>query len=196
MIAQATTLTLALSILAFLAGRATSTEASQEGEPREAGFPLATPGKFHRLLDPLQGTFTVEATFYVPDASPVSETGKMTNAWVLGGLVLKQAYEGGFMGVPLEGLGFLAYNDREGVYQSVWMDSMSNQISFETSGSISKDGQTLTFRGSEFNPVDGGEVPFLDVTVFEGKNKHTFTRSYVDDEGNKTPGMRIVYTRE
>ena len=196
MIAKATALTLTLSTLAFLAGRATSTMPTQESEPQEAGFPVAVPGKFHRLLDPMEGTFIGEATFYNPDGTTMTSTGTMTNSWVLGGHFLKQSYRGEFMGAPFEGLGFLAYDDREGVYQSVWMDGMSNHISFESEGSISKDGRELTVPGTEFNPGHGGEVPFHDVTFIESKDKHTFVRSYLDDEGNKTPGMKIVYTRK
>lgn len=190
-----TALTLSLAAAAFLAGHALSHPPAQEGEVVEAGFPVATPGKYHRLLDPLEGTFHGEAVFYTPDGE-LTSTGTMTNEWILGGHYLKQAWKGDFMGAPFEGLGFLAYDDRTGAYQTVWMDGMSNHISFETGGEISKDGMVITVPGNEFNPELGGEVAFEDVTTIHDRDHHVFERHYLDANGAKTPGMRITYKRK
>ena len=190
---------LTVAATAFLAGRATSTTAPQEGESyaQEAGMGAAMPGKMHRMLDPMEGEFEATCSFWMmPGAEPMQMTGTMSSSWILGGHVLRQDFSGEMMGMPFQGIGFMAYSDAEEAYQTIWMDNQSNHIIFSSEGEMSDDGKKFVSMGMNPDPMAGGMVKVKDVIEIHGKDKHVFTQYKLDDAGKETKSMEIAYMRK
>jgi hypothetical protein len=140
-----------------------STPATKPGDKPTAGQPsaeeaemmkkmaeLATPGEFHRKIEPLIGTWNCAVKFTMaPGAPPEESSGTLERKWVMDGRYMFEEYKGTAMEQPFTGRGYLAYDNGEKKYISVWMDSMGTGIFYEK-GTIDPAGKTITFTGENF----------------------------------------------
>lgn len=95
---------------------------------------LGTPGEHHEALNRYVGEWTADAEFYGPDGSVMKGEGTMTAKWVLDGRYVMTHFElPDFMGAPFKGIAFNGYDNFKEQYTSVWMDSMSTGIVYQTS---------------------------------------------------------------
>lgn len=189
-------LLLPVAAIGFLAGQATSTtQQDAEAGVQEAAAPM--PGKMHRLLDPLAGTFEAACTFWMPGApEPMEMTGQSTSSWILGGHFLKQEFEGEWMGQPFDGIGLTGWSDIEQGYQGLWLDSGGNEMVFHTGGKVLDDGKTIVWEAMEPDAMAGETVKVKNVTVIDGPDKNTFIKYRIADDGSEQKTMEIVYTRK
>lgn len=127
-----------------------------------------SPGKHHEALNVLEGDF--EGTFTLimePGAEPMKSEGVISRKWILGGRFMKEVVEAESSFGTFQGLAYMGYNNAEGQYEFVWMESMSTAMYFET-GYIDQSAKVLRTRGTHRNPVTGqvtatrGEVDFSD----------------------------------
>jgi hypothetical protein len=149
-------------------------------------------GEHHRLLTPFVGRFDAEITNYMEGESETS-TGRMVNTWMYEGRYLQQKYSGDMAGMSFEGMALWGYSNPDETYKSVWVDSMSTNLSY-SAGWASEDGKTFTMIGSDKDPMSGEMVPFEDVIQVVSDDEHTFTRSETR-AGEKAKSMEIRYTR-
>ncbi len=113
------------------------------------------PGKHHKVLDRLVGTW--EGTYTVtmmPGMPPMEMEGRAEREWILGGRYLKETVTSSFQGEEFHGLGFLGYNNTTGEYEMIWMDSHSTGI-YKESGSYDPTTQTLMTFSHMANPMTG-----------------------------------------
>ena len=105
----------------------------------KAMIEAATPGEFHKQLENLIGEFDAVVKIWdTPDSEPMIFTGTVKREWILGGRFIKEIVKAqGEMG-PFEGLGFIGYNNIDGQYESIWMESISTAITTGT-GSFNPD---------------------------------------------------------
>lgn len=91
-----------------------------------------TPGEHHKVLDPLIGTFEGEVTMWMdPAGPPMKSRGTVTRQWVLDGRFIQETVEAvGDMG-PYKAIGYLGYNNVDGNYEFVWMESVSTGVMHE-----------------------------------------------------------------
>ncbi len=95
---------------------------------------LGQPGEHHKVLDHAVGTWDAHVEFYGPDGSVMAGDGTMTSKWVLDGRYVMSKFDmPDFMGSPFNGIAFNGYDNLKEEYVSVWMDSMSTAIIYQTS---------------------------------------------------------------
>jgi hypothetical protein len=156
---------------------------------------MTSPGEQHELLEPLVGDWDCTSRWWdTPDqAEAVESTGSATFSWVMEGHYLQQEYTGTFMGVPFEGLGFVAYDKVAGHYQSVWMDSFSTGMMVDT-GQVDETGKVLTFEGSYHDPMSGSVVEMRTVHTIESPDRHVVVM-YRTAPGEEFKMGELVYQR-
>lgn len=70
------------------------------------------PGAAHERLAPLVGTFDTETTMWMsPGAPPTTTKGEAVGAWIFGKRFIELRSKGSMMGMPLEGLTILGYDN-------------------------------------------------------------------------------------
>jgi hypothetical protein len=197
-LAKRSALLIAFTSAAFFAGRATIGLAQEPmtGDPMEAAMKLAQPGKYHKMLDPLVGTFQAEVKIWMDPTStePNVSHGAMTNSWILDGRFVQHEYEGEFMGEAFRGKGLTGYSNNAEEFQGLWVDTWTTNLSI-SNGEISADGKTLTLNKTDVDPTSGQEMTVKEVIQIVDKNKHTMT-SFVDTPAGEQKMMEIVYTRK
>lgn len=156
---------------------------------------MSSPGEQHALMEPLVGDWDCESWWWdTPDqVEPVKSTGSATFSWILDGHYLQQEFRGTFMGAEFQGIGLVAYDKVAGHYQSVWMDSMSTGMMYET-GDIDETGKVFTFEGSYNDPMSGGVVEMRTVHTIESPDRHVVAM-YHTGPGEEFKMGELVYTR-
>src|SRR5438552_18568322 len=109
----------------------------------EAMMKHATPGPFHKKLEPLIGEWSYQASFTMAPGSPAMEmAGIGRRRWILDGrFMAEEAKNEG--GQPFEGKGVTGYDNAAKKYTMVWVDSMTTSISI-AEGDVDASGKVFT----------------------------------------------------
>lgn len=131
-----TALKLSLAAVALVGGTALVTAAALrpqdkgEGGPPEFDFvkmmELATPGEPHKELAKMAGAWEHEYKWRMsPDAEWLDSKGTSEAKTLLGGRYVMETSKFTMMGMPIEAIHILGYDNMKKEYISLWADSMS-----------------------------------------------------------------------
>jgi len=195
---------LAMAAMAAAAGCAvTATEAAAPAAPpmteeqmMQKMAELATPGAAHKRLEPLIGNFKTKGTFWMtPGAPPTTTEGKAVQSWLFDGRFVKQEYTGTFEGQPFSGLGITGYDNADGLYHGIWIDSMGTMMMPVSSGKVDASGKVITFKRRYHNVMAGGDVTSREVLTITDADHHTYEWHEPGPDGKEFLMFRIEYTR-
>jgi hypothetical protein len=200
---------IAVAALAFVAGHLagslgdTSPAVAQEpAQPAQeidarmqAMVEAGTPGLHHRRLDRLAGQWVGEFRMRMePDAEPMVSGGTVRREWIMDGRYLQETVEARSEQGAFQGLGFIGYNNFDGQYEMVWMDSMSTAI-FVESGTYHPDTHVMHTRGNHRDPVTGRLMNSWTKVDMSDPDRHVFTSYATDPEGRTFTAMEGVLER-
>jgi len=165
-----TALKLSIAALALVGGTVLVTAAALRPQDKGEGAPpgmdpemmmkmmeLATPGQMHKDL--MKGAGNWEESYKMrmaPDAPWTEFTGTSKAEPVLGGRYLMQTINFEMMGMPMQGLQLLGYDNLKKEYTAIWADSMSTWW-VTSRGTKSADG-SIDLKGTMVDVA--GERPF------------------------------------
>ncbi|HXY54897.1 MAG TPA: DUF1579 domain-containing protein [Nitrospirota bacterium] len=156
---------------------------------------VGTPGEPHKMLAKLEGSWTTRSRSWMePDKPPIESTGTCEQKLVLAGHYLQQDYTGDMMGFPFTGINLLGHNNHTGMYESVWLDSMSTAIYYFV-GAASADGRTITQKCCYDDPVRGPSV-WRTVTRIRDDNTVEFEMFITPEGGNEEKMMEMTIARK
>jgi hypothetical protein len=172
------------------AGKAISPEAMMA-----ACMEAATPGKGHRSLEPLVGSWSAKTTFWMaPDAPAWICTGTSEHRWVLGGRYLRQEFRGAGEGGPFEGIGYTGYDNGQQKFVGTWMDSMGTGI-MASEGAGKPTSTRIAFTSKYFDPASKKEVLFDSLIRVQDRDHHTYEMWTLAPNGKRFRTMVAEYTR-
>ncbi len=128
---------------------------------------LAAPGAAHAELAKLAGTWEDSYVVSMPGMPSMETKGTRTTKSLLGGRYILEEIEFSMMGMKMEGVSLMGYDNMKKEYVSVWMDSMSTWPIFSrgpknASGDIETKGTMVDV---------AGERPFRMVWRQKGANE-------------------------
>jgi hypothetical protein len=181
-----------------LSGGGPEARAQAQPEPSAgemARLDIGAPGKHHRALDPLVGTWEGEFKFRMsPDAPQMTSRGTVTREWILGKRFLREVSTGTSEMGDFEALSFLGYNNFDGQYQSVWMESSSTAFYLET-GTYHPDRKVLHMDGDHCDPVTGRLAHTWGKLDLSDPDRHVYTMYSTDPEGRTFTTLEGVLER-
>lgn len=170
-------------------------EAEEMDPEMKAWMEAATPGPNHKLLEYSVGSWDALVRHWDEASGEAQEsTGTSTSKWVLGGRYVMTKYNGEFMGMPFEGVGYCGYDNIKKTFVSTWMDMMSTSIMIEE-GTFDPASKTFTYTSEFLNPA-GEKLKSKSTIQIVDKDKHIMTFHHAmpgADEMKKV--MEITYTR-
>jgi hypothetical protein len=175
-----TFLKLSLAAAALVGGTVLVTAAALRPQDKgEAGMPdmdaemmaemmkLATPGTEHKELMKLEGNWEQQYKVrWSPDAEWMESSGTSTTETLVGGRHLLERVSFEMMGMPMEGLHILGYDNMKKEYTSLWTDSSSTWW-VSSRGKAADDG-SLDMKGAMVDIA--GERPFRMVIHRKGSD--------------------------
>ncbi len=109
---------------------------------------VGTPGPMHAMIKSWSGTWNGETTMWdYEGAAPTKSTGTAVNKMVVGDKYQMSTHTGNMMGMPFEGMSFLAYDNATKKFVSTWIDNWGTGIMTMT-GNWDEGTKTLTMSGT------------------------------------------------
>ena len=161
---------------------------------------FATPGEFHKRLEPLVGKWAYEVHWQMsPDAPAETSKGTGEYKWIMDGRYLQQettaAQPEGPDGMIMKGLGLTGYDNMKKQYFCVWIDNMGTGL-MTGYGTCDPDGKVITMAGEASDPMSGKtNQKWRTVMRIESKDKHVFEMYGPGPDGKEFKQMEITYTR-
>jgi hypothetical protein len=191
---------LAIGALAasFALGRVQAQDDEENGkknpmEDPEAWMELGKPGPEHAALQKMVGKWTCEVkSWQSPDADPMTDKGTTTFSMELGGLFLKQDYQGTMGGMPFKGIGYNGFDKATGKYEALWMDSMGSGI-MRMTGTETEKGKVWNYKGHFFGP--GGARIETRSVLRQVSNDEQTMEMYMDFGSGEVKSMEMTYKR-
>jgi hypothetical protein len=146
---------------------------------------LASPGPFHKHLDPIVGTFNVIHKGQEAKA-------KTTNRWVLGNRFIHQSVEGTWNGKRFAGLSFLGYDNVSARYTLVQFDTLGTYMMF-MSGTCDDAKQVFTFTGEYGN--EKLKIKTRSVLTIASREGYTW-QGWVEMNGEEVQNLDAIFVRE
>jgi hypothetical protein len=170
---------------------------AQDMDPKmmEAMMKAATPGEPHKKLSEFAGTWNTKLSMWMaPGAPPMSTEGTTESKLIMGGRYLEQRFNGNFMGMPFEGIGYTGYDNIRKQYWGTWMDNMSTVMMSSTGWS--PDPKTYMFTGSMPDPMTAKETRMEERITIKDANNHLLEMWGPAPDGTMYKMMEITYSRK
>ncbi len=151
-------------------------------------------GAQHEFLAKSAGTWDAEVKMWMdPSAPPDISQGSEKNSMIFDGRYLKGEFTGDWMGEKFEGISFVAYNNTEERFESIWIDSTGTALMFSTGEKQGND--TLVFTGEMKDCMSEQMMSYRNVLKFESPDKRVMTMHHTMAGMPEMKVMEITYTR-
>jgi len=154
-----------------------------------------TPGDAHKHLNFLVGSWTFESKAWMngPEAPPEVSKGTSTMKPILGGRFILQEMKSTMMGMPMDGIGYLGYDNFKKTYVGLWLDNTSTAI-YTMEGSANADHTVFTLEGKSDEPATGEkDKPMQYVWRVIDKKTHVFEIHDLSLKNGNTKVMEMTY---
>ena len=161
-----------------------------------AWIEVGTPGEHHKHLDTLVGEWEAVYTIWMdPDEEPIVSRGTIVRKWVLDGRFLHEVVEAQSDWGPYKGFGYIGYNNQDGRYEAIWMDTMSTAIYSET-GNYNPEAKILKMRGGYRNALTGRYVATHGEMHLSDPDRHVYIGYAIDAEGKEYKSVEGIAERK
>lgn len=176
----------AAGVLALSANALNGTAQEKTTAPQEAAMPVPKPTAEHQLLQKWVGTWDANVNAMGSTSKATFICRPLGQLWVIGD------FKGDFAGMPFEGQQTMGYDPDKKKFSSVWVDSMSTNLSLGE-GIWDAAAKKLTYK--EKTMRDGKEVNSKTVCEWKDDNTVVFKMSEVGADGKDVEAMTIDYKR-
>jgi hypothetical protein len=154
-----------------------------------------TPGEPHKMMASWNGTWTGDITMWMaPGEPPIKSTGTAKNRMVFGDRYQISENTGDFMGMPLNGMSLLAYDNIKKAFISTWIDNFGTGV-LVMEGPWDSTTKTITLTGKMVDPGRGKEINVRETFRVVDEN-NTVMEMYGDGpDGKEMKTMEIKYRR-
>ncbi|MFO0939490.1 MAG: DUF1579 family protein [Pirellulales bacterium] len=161
----------------------------------DTGFSMPKPGQEHKLLEPFEGTFRSEVSFFMGPGEPQKSSGTMVSSWSLNGLYLEQRYESDPNPIfpSFKGRGYWGYNFASQKYEGFWIDNVSCIMQVET-GSVDPSGKTWEMLSDIVHPM-AGPLKKRSIIRLIDQNHHEMETFMTGRDDKELRTMLIKYER-
>jgi hypothetical protein len=123
--------------------------AEQMAKMMELWQKLGSPGDMHKKLDYFAGEWTTTTRMWMNghDAPPTETAGTSSAKWILGGRYIMAEHTGSIMGMPMEGLHIIGFDNYKNKFVNVWIDNMNTNMLY-SEGLLDMTGDVLICYGA------------------------------------------------
>lgn len=171
-----------------------------EMSPEEAAMMAAwvkasTPNENHQRLAAFEGTWDFTSRWWgEPGAPPQESKGTSTFEMILGGRYLRETVTSQMMDGAFEGVGYSAYNNLKGAYESTWIDNMGTGIMVYR-GVYDEGAKTYTWTGDYIDAMSGKPATMRIVTRIESRDRRVAEFYQPGADGAEYKAMELNYKR-
>lgn len=183
--------TIALSYDIFLFAQETDDQAAE----MQIWTEYMTPGPMHNMLANQVGDWKTISKYWTgPSGEPMTYEGLAKTEMILGGRYQKSIHSAVVMGMPMEGISLLGYDNTAHEFTSVWIDNLGTGTAV-AKGKYDQESNSIAMIGTMIDPMAKGEVNFTQKMKFFDDNHFTF-EIYLISEDKEFKSMEIEFVRQ
>jgi hypothetical protein len=153
------------------------------------------PGDSHIIFTRMTGKWTNTMKIWSsasPTAPPMESTGQSESKLILGGRFVQEEAIGSVMGMPMQRMSILGYDNLTKAYTLIFYSNMETATNIAT-GKLEVDGKTLTLRGEFQEPQ--GKYGFKNIVRMESEDVHIFESYRVMADGSELKLIEQISSR-
>ncbi|MBK6633122.1 MAG: DUF1579 domain-containing protein [Chitinophagaceae bacterium] len=180
---------------------ATKTDAAPAAMPDSAAMMKAwedfkTPGDMHKWMAKTNGSWEGEVTQWMdPNAPPTKSKATITQSSALGGRYVISKYSGSMMGMPMEGISTLGYDNAKKLFVNTWVDNLGTGI-VQMSGTYDEATKTLNLKGFQTDPMTGKESDIREELTTIDNDSYTMIMYGAGMDGKEMKFMEGLFKRK
>ncbi len=180
---------------------ATKTDAAPAAMPDSAAMVKAwgdfkTPGDMHKWMAKTNGSWEGEVTQWMdPNAPPAKSKASITQSSALGGRYVISKYSGSMMGMPMEGISTLGYDNAKKLFVNTWVDNLGTGI-VQMSGTYDEATKTLNLKGFQTDPMTGKESDIREELTTIDNDSYTMIMYGAGMDGKEMKFMEGLFKRK
>ncbi|MGB5007136.1 MAG: DUF1579 domain-containing protein [Ferruginibacter sp.] len=180
---------------------ATKTDTAPATMPDSAAMMKAwedfkTPGDMHKWMAKTNGSWEGEVTQWMdPNAPPAKSKASITQSSALGGRYVISKYSGSMMGMPMEGISTLGYDNAKKLFVNTWVDNLGTGI-VQMSGTYDEATKTLNLKGYQTDPMTGKESDIREELTTIDNDSYTMIMYGAGMDGKEMKFMEGLFKRK
>jgi hypothetical protein len=181
---------LLLSPYKFLMAQQEDTQAEQ----MKIWTEYMTPGPMHEMMAKSVGDWkTINRYWMDPSGDPMVTEGTAKTEMIMGGRYQTTKTSGTVMGMPMEGMSLIGYDNSTREFTEIWIDNLGTGTSV-AKGTYDENTNSINMDGTMVDPMTKSEMKFKQVLKFLDDN-HQIIEMYMDNNGQEVKSMEIEFIR-
>jgi uncharacterized protein DUF1579 len=183
-----------IAVLILITSRSLAQSKTQE-EQMKAWQEYMTPSDMHKMLAKDEGEWKADITMWMdPKAPPTKSTGSNSVKMIMGGRYQESRFKGDFMGMPMEGVGTVAYDNGRKVFISTWYDNMGTGLMY-MEGKYDPATKSILFEGDGYDPTTGKNCKMREVYKYIDDKTQVMEMYNTPAGGTEVKSMEIKFTK-
>lgn len=169
---------------------------AQDADPMKAWQNFMTPGEHHKKLAKEVGTWEAEVSQWMDPSAPPTKS-KATNVvtMAMNGLYQIGNFSSTMMGMPMKGQSTMGYDNAKKMYVMSWIDNLGSGI-VQMSGTYDEATKTLNLKGTQTDPMTGGESAIREEIKYIDNDSYTMTMYGAGMDGKEMKFMEGTFKRK
>lgn len=156
---------------------------------------LSKPSSAHKVLLKLEGDWSVTWRSSAPTRSAAELSGGFSHIRaVMDGRFIEEQFRGELDGRLFQGRNFIGFNNATGLYEGLWIDSLSTGMTI-SKGRFDPESGAIIFVGSVYNPGTGKTEYTRSKLVFSGEDSFSFFVKSEEDSKRGLVSLELHYDR-
>jgi len=153
-----------------------------------------TPGPMHEMMAKSVGDWkTINRYWMDPSGDPMVTEGTAKTEMIMGGRYQTTKTSGTVMGMPMEGMSLIGYDNASGEFTEIWIDNLGTGTSV-AKGTYDENTNSINMNGTMVDPMTKSEMKFKQVMKLLDDN-HQIIEMYMDSNGQEVKSMEIEFIR-
>jgi hypothetical protein len=153
-----------------------------------------TPGPMHEMIAKSVGDWkTINRYWMDPSGDPMVTEGTAKTEMIMGGRYQTTKTSGTVMGMPMEGMSLIGYDNSTREFTEIWIDNLGTGTSV-AKGTYDENTNSINMDGTMVDPMTKSEMKFKQVMKFLDDN-HQIIEMYIDNNGQEVKSMEIEFIR-
>lgn len=164
-------------------------------EEMKAWNDYMTPGPMHEMMAKFAGSWkTVHKYWMDPAGEPMTTEGTSNTDMILGGRYQMSKFNGSLMGMPMEGVWMMGFDNVSQEFTAIWIDNMGTGTAI-AKGKYDESSKTISMDGSMMDPISKTDMKFKQYLKLVDDNSYTLEMK-LDVNGQEFKSMEIEFTRQ
>ena len=166
-----------------------------QAEEMKAWTEYMTPGPMHEMMAKLTGDWKTVHKFWMdPAGEPMSSDGTAKTEMILGGRYQMSKFSGSVMGMPMEGVWMMGFDNASQEFTATWIDNMGTGTAI-AKGKYDESSKTISMDGTMMDPISKTDMKFKQYLKLVDDNNYTLEMK-LDVNGQEFKSMEIEFTRK